>query len=286
MNNNEQLQAEEIDARITQVQAGRSAVGDVAGVLATTDFAMQLAHLANDLSPDPDFAAELAARLALIPSPHLTRPRPRRVYLWKESLMQRTFNTILSVMNGNPRVRGYLLGGLLGLSLLVGLPVAGQTLLNHFVPRAIPLFSTPALVTAIPTTVIRVQGNGPVDQAAGFHVLLPSYLPPKCGSSLRHAYDAATRTMRMNYGCILIDERITNGVDRPDVEQGSTQTIMVGGRPAIYIDGAWEKADNEAQPTWKHNLTELDFERGNVLITLVGIKLQKEELIRIAESMK
>lgn len=216
----------------------------------------------------------------------------------------------------SPRVRTVTVAALvlLLLSTTFTVPALARilTTLTHSVPReitpptagALPVLTPQGPVTYAPTpTGVRQDTLEQVSEAAGFPVLVPTYLPPGCYARERFAW-AELQVINLNYACVLITEQTVRS-ERPPVGAGATETVVVGDQPAIYIRGAWVAADAFTPPAlrsptpvgrtgppplvWQEDFAqELILERGGVIIHLRAGSphfFPKEELIRIAASL-
>lgn len=174
---------------------------------------------------------------------------------------------------------------LIALSMGAAWPVLGETFLKHVAPRE---------VSRIPawTRITQVSTPGPLQKQANFTPLMPTHLPSSCTLE-RRTFEVPSKAIDLVYSCVLITEQVGQGIQQPPVGIGSTREITVNGDHALFTDGIWVGAPNE-QPQWKANGTyQLVFEHGGLIVHLLSGRrsaqdnpLTKEELIRVAESMR
>lgn len=209
-------------------------------------------------------------------------------------------------------------------------------------PHSVPLEITPPTPGALPVMVppvaapydaspvvtpsaVATGGSVPVGQRwetmeslaakVGLPLLVPTYLPAGCTERERFGDAAPFNVAYLTYSCVSISQQaiVRGGVERseqPRVGAGSTQEVLVGGQPAIYIKGLWVHSyfltpgnygraptptggrgqGNGGDLVWQEDAgQQLILERDGLIIRLLapGVSvLPKEELIRIAESLQ
>lgn len=206
------------------------------------------------------------------------------------------------------------LATLMMLSTFVTVPVLAQFALEHFAPREVEKLpiagETVALATVPPESYS--ENVEALEEQAGFSVLMPRYLPSTC--SLRKGYYLAEPIgeIRLEYDsignlpCFDVAQRRAQGdtVHRPFVGQGSTEEVIINGKPALYINGTWiveglsengtlmhlspeEQANLFEGAVWVPGPQQLIFEYNGLLIRIdAGPNISKAELVRVAESME
>lgn len=202
--------------------------------------------------------------------------------------------------------------------LLVG-PALAQFALPHFAPREVdemPVLSAVTMAAAPEPITVDIVGR--LEAQAGFAVLVPIYVPSDChlseGNYLPEPIGEVELVYRSsnNLPCFTTNQReIEDDITHtPFIYEGSGEEITIHGQPALYIDGMWVLGDlsdsegNESDSgimelgpgelaklmetaTWVEGPKQLIFENDTLLVRLDGgSQLSKEELIRIAESMK
>ncbi|MBI4674066.1 MAG: hypothetical protein HY741_20675 [Chloroflexi bacterium] len=174
---------------------------------------------------------------------------------------------------------------LLLMSVLVTGVALAQGGLPHFVPREIENFPSALESYISPSAQNDSMGISALEQQVGFSILLPTNLPSGChlrGTS----YDSVGNAARLHYSCATIIERKATHIDHPLVAPHSTHQVLVGGEPALVIDGMWEDQPN-GRTTWSLDLKTLGFERSGLVIRMVsGQDASEDQLIEIAKSMK
>ena len=249
--------------------------------------------------PPPAFAAELRDRLR---RQEAAAGPPRRRWPWSPARPRahRAWAAALAI------------GVLLLLSVALATPVLARTLLAalpHSTPReippptagAIPILAAPTsgIYLPTPTAGVRQPTTGSAAPAPAV-LLVPGYLPPGCARQGRAGYDDLQVTV-LAYSCVIILEQ-TARQEHPAVGVGSTEQVRVGGLPAIYTHGAWQRgptrgriggtpeAVGDDQVWWNADLgQELVLERDGLIIRLQagGVDIMpKDELIRIAASLQ
>ena len=261
-------------------------------------FRRDLDVLAASIVPNPAFTAALETRLQ----------RAHRTQTFAQSPRQR----IAHWPRLNPR---FALGILLALlcSLLLGFPVLAQIgVLKYFVPYEVTKYPSPQGATPpISSTVTAVEpvqapDLAAVEQALGFSILAPKYLPNDC-PLWRYAYLSQSSAAFLSYTCVDILEQKaladwrTNPL-RQLVGPNAVQTFSIDGQPAYYIEGTWQfgaaRSGTLTPPVWvPTGARRLVLERADLVIDLAAIPeslsngiasglISKAELIQIAESMK
>lgn len=237
------------------------------------------------ITPDPAFTAALESRLRRAHRAQLNaRPswlplRPRLAYVFTLALL---------------------------LSLLIGIPVLAQMgMLKYFVPIETTQWPWPHM-TPMPFNAVEARDLAELEKAVGFALRMPTYLPNDC-ALLQYQYIARDHAAFLSYACVDILEQWPHGdwrntPWRQPVGPHAVQTLTINGQPAYYIEGPWQfqrtRDGTRTPPVWvPSGARRLVFERGDVLIDLAAIPesisngvvaglISKEELIRIAESMK
>jgi hypothetical protein len=127
---------------------------------------------------------------------------------------------------------------------------------------------------------------------AGFPLLLPAYLPTGCVLE-EQFFSPGPRTVTFAYSCVSITEQLASGPIEPYVGEGSTETVIIHGRSAVYIDGAWIVAisPNGKEPTeaiWAPRaVKQLIFEYHDTVVIITGDNnLTKDEMLSIAQSIQ
>lgn len=177
------------------------------------------------------------------------------------------------------------LGVLLLLSAVIAGPVLAQVALEHYSPREVedwhPIQATYE-ATPSTTSIDRLE------EMAGFSILVPTYLPPGC-SLQKNSYLDKPQVIYLTYSCVVITQQKARTTQSPYIGKDSSEMITVAGNPAIYVDGAWVQIQGEKELRWAQGAAkELVFERDGLIVRLAGssVDLSKEELIKIAESMR
>lgn len=184
-------------------------------------------------------------------------------------------------------------------------------LLRYFVPYEVTQYptrpgGTPAnSVGGVPFEPISVPDLASLEQAVGFTLAVPRYLPVGC-PLWQYAY-AKPSAAFLTYTCVDILEQTavadwrTNPLRQP-VGPHAVQNVSLNGQPAYYIEGTWQfqttRSGTATPPVWvPSGARRLVFERGDVLVDLAAMPssmpngvasglISKAELIQIAESMK
>jgi hypothetical protein len=124
----------------------------------------------------------------------------------------------------------------------------------------------------------------------GFEVLEPTSLPSGCTPLQRSVEPVGpSQVVNMAYSCVHILEQAVHIDQRPYVGPSSTQEVTVGGRPAVYVDGAWWQDLNKGSDSrWRSGWSQLLFIRDGVFFILdeLGGHQSRDQLIRIAESLR
>jgi hypothetical protein len=145
----------------------------------------------------------------------------------------------------------------------------------------------------IEPTPLAATSQNDLQKQVGFAVLMPTYLPVGCALQ-KYQYVSLARELALVYACeigmLMIAERKAETVQRPFVGPSSTQGLVINGQPAMYIVGGWVTGgpNNETGTKWMDGgVHQVVFEKNNILIRMnATILLNKEELIKIAESMQ
>jgi hypothetical protein len=164
----------------------------------------------------------------------------------------------------------------------------GQGGLQFFIPRQVekPPSSSNDRVAPPLADGWNKEDFGKVEQAAGFKLLAPTYLPPGCGLGYS-LYDATVKEAKLGYSCVSIAQKRGERVERPWVGPNSIQEITIAGRPAILVDGSWVRMAPDKDPEWRPGFVPmLAFERTGIVVRMLYLGDNKTELIRIAESMR
>lgn len=185
----------------------------------------------------------------------------------------------------------YILSLALLLVIVVTIPVWGQSILNYIVPREVEKLPSRE-VTFEPTPAApRLMEQDQVEKMAGFSLLVPAYLPSGCSLQERF-YVSQAKAVYLTYSCggfgLSIVQQKAETIQRPYIGKDSTQELTIGGQPAIYIDGIWNKFPEEEEPVWLEGIShQLFFEQDSHLIRLsAAFQLTKDELIKVAESLE
>lgn len=129
-----------------------------------------------------------------------------------------------------------------------------------------------------------------LQRQAGFPVLEPTWLPPGCQPVEAWVDGTGHIFANLTYTCLHVVEDVVHGVQRPYVGAGATQDVTVSGQPAVYVDGGWTQIlGQDSAPQWRSGPVQLLFVQDNVFFILDGLlgqHLSKDELIRIAESLR
>ena len=173
---------------------------------------------------------------------------------------------------------------------LIVIPVLGKTLLDHYAPREVARIPMPISTAAAPTPQSRstITDLARIEEQIGHRILQPTYLPANCGGLRERFAYADIRVAVLRYGCVGIEQQVNSGIQQPYVGTGASQSLTVNGQPAIYINGIWVQDKPGGKLTWRAgDYHELIFEQNGLTIRLsASTEIAKEELVRIAESMK
>lgn len=285
---------ETLEALLSAVLAHQAA--PVAGAADTDAHTMcvleDLKLLARLASPRPEFMLDLQAQLFEQPPGTVIRPFPSR-FPWHRARGAAVGKRKLvhEVARGPSKwwKPGLALGGALLLSLIVAGPVLGQvplwrSPLKHVSVHEGEIPAVPLRVVGTPPSTQRWSSLEDLSRQAGFKPLLPRDLPAGCKEQERW-YAADVREVELDYGCAVIAEQLVAGShQQPRVGAGSTQQIILHGKPAIYVEGAWV-GDGVHPFAWVNNgMGMILYEDQNLVIRVTGHR-PKDVLARIAESI-
>jgi hypothetical protein len=227
---NEQQQASDLDARISQLQAGESP---------QSDFAAELVQLAEDIRPDSVFAADLRARLQVSTSSNEKKEKPMKVQYHSNPLV-RTLAYAAAAF-----------AALVVLTLTVPpLRVLAQEVLDSLFNRAPAdtiAFETPVVVDVNPTPIAEAIFATPgtladVQAQVDFTLKAAAYLPE--GYTFYSASVDAPGLVTLSYvrGGYMLNISQSRVADAQAFEVGATaeiQTVEINGVAAEYVEGYW-----------------------------------------------
>jgi hypothetical protein len=198
-------------------------------------------------------------------------------------------------------------------SLVVAIPVLAQMgVLRYFVPYEVAQFPqaqlTPGPNPLASGTIQPRPARDPAElsRTVGFAVLVPAYLPDAC-PLLQYASVPEAGAAYLSYSCVdILEQRPLadwrNNPLRQPVGPNAVQALSFDGRPAYYIEGAWQFAPPQqgttVPPVWSPTgARRLVLERGSLLLDIAAIPesitngvpvglISREELIAIAQSLK
>ena len=227
---NEQQQANDMDALISQLQAGESPQSDSA-------FAAELVSLTESIHPDAAFAANLKARLRTLSTEKKEKPMQTQ-YRNNQFIRLLTYAAAAAVM-------------LVVLTLTVPpLRALAQEVLDSLFNRAPAdnlVFETPIVVDLRPTPVSQAVYATPgtlaeVQAQVDFTIKSPAYLPEGYefySASVDGPGLVTLSYVRDGYMLNISQSRVT---DAREFEVGATadvQVVEITGVSAEYVEGFW-----------------------------------------------
>lgn len=311
MRPNERLAAANLDQFLSAYMEGEATPPPDNVDPSDTACAAELATLAANIQPDPEFARNLEAQLLSAAVAGYTQPsietptvdvgqRGIRPW-WKQPLRQWiTGGARTQPVRRSSQVR--LIQVVLAIILaLVVLPVLGQTILRYFVPQEVDTLPESGNITrilpqktdisltatvvhtttsTIPDSVI-IEG---LEQQTGLSLLAPTYLPDECVPQNTFTY-SDIQSVILQYSCVIIEQERVTEAQQPYVTTGSVEDIEINSKPAKYIRGTWINMNGER--TYNPDVgSQIILEKDNMLIKLRATgTLTKDEHIKIAESM-
>ncbi len=189
-------------------------------------------------------------------------------------------------------MRAVALGAALVAAIVLPFGVAAA---QGWLPNVIPVFirgpidRIEGLVTQR-VSLTNVGSDEELQRLLSFPLWVPTDVP--CPGPNQRAYDPARRTAALVYQCVAVSERSADTVLRPVAMEGTLEEVVINGHPGYYYKTtAVEPGSGRAETA-----SALVFEGAGTIVTLsplpwhtrngVEPPLGKEDLIRIAESMK
>jgi hypothetical protein len=173
----------------------------------------------------------------------------------------------------------------------LGVPTPG--LLEDRSKRVAPeVVSSPSWIgqpsVAIPPPSVQWTDPSELSRQLGLTLYVPHYLPPGCSAlSNSGSLPPSPHVAHLLYSCVGISVFPLGVGIRPEVAAGSVEELVVAGRPATLIDGAWSMGPG-AETVWQKGMMQLLIEQPGVTVRVASTVevLSREELVRIAESLR